>query len=89
MVVSTLLHNFCEHIFFKLLDQQCQKFSKGYAFSVFTELRFSIVVVEILNLEWQCSQYLELNPIYLCVVYKVHNVGIFVQLPMQIGGDYQ
>ena len=30
--------------------------------SVNSHLRFSIVVLETLKFEWQCSQYIELNP---------------------------
>ena len=29
-----MLENFCEDIFFKLLDQQCHKFSEGYEINV-------------------------------------------------------
>ena len=50
--------------YLKLLDQWCYKFSKGYQIisPPTCRLRFSIFILETLKVEWQCSQYLELNP---------------------------
>ena len=36
----------------------------GIIFSPIGHFRFSIFALETLELEWQCSQYLELNPTY-------------------------
>ena len=74
MVVSILSHNFVNTFFLTLLEQQCHKFSKGYDINVFTQLSFTVFVLETLKFEWQCSQYLEFNST--CVINCIWKISL-------------
>ena len=69
--------NFCEDIFFlSCQTNDVTNFQKDMKlmFSLACHLRFLIVIPETLEFEWQCSQYLELNPT--CVARELYLFGL-------------